>query len=358
MWSRSLRPSRPTSWHHLSSRQKRPWNWRDGRGRDASRPCCGTGRGKRRSSRRPARVLPHLYAASPSAALHTCPVSSQGRRCREEARRCGCTTSTPAPAMWPVWRCWVRRFRSWSWTVHGSWSWWAVDRTVEGGGADREWLRFHSERLRPSPMARLAGSLLTERHLQVHPVGGQAFEPRPRAQAVEDLPGLGKQRFGRLGVRIPGKPLAVLKEGDGQPEGNSQLSQHPGGRLEAGLEGFMITADRGHPGPEPCGLRLQEGGSLPGWQLLDDCEEFLDLAEVAQGECGLGRPDETGLHGLVSHSEHPTGVEGLLSGGEGVVMPALRLQQDRLGGPVFGAFLEVNRGLEAGQQREQVPGLG
>jgi hypothetical protein len=121
-------------------------------------------------------------------------------------------------------------------------------------------------------------------------------------EAFEDGCRLGEERLGSLRVTVLCQPLAMLQQGDGAPEGDGEIAQHPSGRLEAGLGNLSVPADGGQARPDPRRLRLEEGGPLARWQLLDRHQQFPDLGKVAEGECSLGRPDEAGLDGLVARS--------------------------------------------------------
>ena len=86
---------------------------------------------------------------------------------------------------------------------------------------------------------------MVHQSLHARPNDSQAFEPRPGAKALEGFSHLGEEWFGSRCVSVVCEPLGVLKERDGQPEGDAKLAQHPGGRLEASLHALTITTAGG-----------------------------------------------------------------------------------------------------------------
>ena len=81
------------------------------------------------------------------------------------------------------------------------------------------------------------------------------------------------------------KPLAVLELRDGEPEGEVVLAEAAGGGLEAGL---LVR----HARPEALRMCLEERRAEAGRQGLDDGEELVRPAALAECERGIDRPDE------------------------------------------------------------------
>jgi hypothetical protein len=63
-------------------------------------------------------------------------------------------------------------------------------------------------------------------------VESEALKPGLSAEALEDRSGLGQEWLGPMRVLVLCEPVGVFEELAARPEGNSELAQHPGGRVD------------------------------------------------------------------------------------------------------------------------------
>src|SRR5206468_5948403 len=99
-----------------------------------------------------------------------------------------------------------------------------------------------------------------------------------------DLAGLREQRLGLRTTILLDQPLAVLEPHDADPERHAQLAERVRGRGETGLDLFGPPLQRRESGAEACPVRAQPREELARRQRLDEAQQLLGIAEVAELE--------------------------------------------------------------------------
>ena len=143
------------------------------------------------------------------------------------------------------------------------------------------------------------------------------LEPRRRPEPLEDL-----ARLGERALSLAGR-LAVLEQGDCEPERELELAEERRGGPVAGLVAGQLRA-------EPVGVRLEQRRTLARPKRLDLAEQLLDLRRRRRAR----RPPRAPRRGRASRQERrrrtrPDATPARR--GERLLRPALRPQHVRLG---------------------------